>query len=62
MRTESTRSPARWAPWLLLGLGPVLLVPLAALARGGSGENYQAPSSDRDSGGGGGAIPIELIY
>jgi hypothetical protein len=62
MRTASTRSLARWAPWLLLGLGPVLLVPLVALARGGGGENYQAPSSDRDSGGGGGSVPIELIY
>jgi len=62
MRTASSRSLARWAPWLLLGLGPVLLVPLVALARGGGGENYTAPSSDRDSGGGGGAIPIELIF
>ncbi|HEY0093775.1 MAG TPA: Tim44-like domain-containing protein, partial [Archangium sp.] len=64
MRTALNRSLARWAPWLLPGLGlVVLLVSLEALARGGSGENYKA--RDRDSGGGGGgdgSIPIELIY
>ncbi|WNG36958.1 hypothetical protein F0U61_27205 [Archangium violaceum] len=64
MRTAWNRSLARWAPWLLPGLGLVLLVvPLVALARGGGGENYTAPSRDRDSGGdGGGSLPIELIY
>jgi hypothetical protein len=61
MRTASNSSLARWAPWLLPGLGLLLLVPLAALARGGSGENYQAPSNDRGSGGDG-SIPIEIVF
>ncbi|PTL85907.1 TIM44-like domain-containing protein [Vitiosangium sp. GDMCC 1.1324] len=63
MRTAVERSLARWAPWLP-GLALVLLVPLEALARGGGGEHYSAPSRDRDSGGGGGdgSIPIELLY
>ncbi|MFL5355758.1 TIM44-like domain-containing protein [Archangium sp.] len=61
MRTASTRSLARWAPWLLPGLA--LVVPLVSLARGGGGEHYQAPSNDRGGdGGGGGGIPIQLIY
>ena len=62
MSTAPRRSLARWAPWLLGGLGLELLLPLAALARGGGGEHYTAPSNDRDSGGGGGSVPIELIY
>jgi tellurite resistance protein len=61
MRTALNRTLIRLAPWLLTGLGLVLLVPLAALARSGGGEHY---SSGRDSGddGDGGSIPIELIY
>jgi tellurite resistance protein len=63
MRTALNRSLVRWAPWLIPGLGLVLLIPLEVLARGGGGENYKA--RDRDSGGGGGgdgSVPIELIY
>ena len=51
MRTAPRRLLARWAPWLLPVLGLLLFLPLAALARGGSGEHY---TSGRDSGGGGG--------
>src|SRR6218665_517006 len=63
MRTSSKRSVVSWAPWLLGGLGLVLLLPLVAEARGGGGEHYTS-SRDRDSsgGGGGGAIPFELLF
>lgn len=52
MRHVMTRL-ARWAPWL--PSLAVLLVPLLALARGGSGEHYTR-GSDRDSGGGDGDV------
>jgi tellurite resistance protein len=63
MRTALPSSLARRAPWLLASLGLLLLVPLAADARGGGGEHYTAPSQDRDSdGGGGGGVPLWLIF
>ncbi|NVJ23653.1 TIM44-like domain-containing protein [Myxococcus sp. AM011] len=53
------------APWasrwpLALPLVALALVPLDALARGGGGEHYTRPSSDRDGGGDG--IPIWILF
>jgi tellurite resistance protein len=58
MRHVTTRL-ARWAPWL--PALTVLLVPLLALARGGSGENYTR-GNDRDSGGDGGGDILYILF
>jgi uncharacterized tellurite resistance protein B-like protein len=56
MRTQLPR-PGRWLSLLAV---LALLLPLAALARGGGGEHYSRPSSGDD--GGDGEIPLWLIY
>jgi hypothetical protein len=59
MRLPSPRFLTRQAPWLLLLLAGVFLLPLESLARGGGGENY---NSGRDRGGDGdGGLPSVVI-